>query len=161
VASCRMKLSFTQQIHQVVQHSSSLQAHQLVSITEYVRDPKRIGPPLAVGRMAVDSDVLSQDGARGKAVFVLHAWKDHLFDMGHKGNPPDPWEMTHVAATNQHSVDEDRHDNTEEEQLPDPSVDALGSQLAQTQVDDPAPTADLTKEGALNYCNMFCIPYSW
>ncbi|OAX35496.1 hypothetical protein K503DRAFT_696918 [Rhizopogon vinicolor AM-OR11-026] len=130
----------------VVQHASSLKTHQLVCITEYIRDSTRIGPPLAVGRMAVDSGVLSQDGAKGKAVFVLHAWKDHLFDMGHKGSPPDPWEMNHPAVTDQHVVDEDRPDDTQKDVSADPSVDALRSQLEQTQVDDDAPATELTKE---------------
>ena len=45
------------------------------------------GPPLAVGRLAVDLDTLKAD-AKGKAVHVLHTWKDHLFDMGNKADPP-------------------------------------------------------------------------
>jgi translation initiation factor 2D len=130
----------------VVQHASPLHTHQLVSITEYIRDSTRIGPPLAVGRMAVDSEVLSEDGAKGKAVFVLHAWKDHLFDMGHKGNPPDPWEMN----ADHHAVGEDRPDGAVNDVLTESSVNASSSQLEQTQAGDPTPTTDLTKDGASN-----------
>ncbi|KAG1774733.1 hypothetical protein EV702DRAFT_1280422 [Suillus placidus] len=127
----------------VVQHPPSLQAGQLVSITEHIHNSTRIGPPLAVGHMAVDSDILSEAAAKGKAVFVLHAWNDHLFDMGHKGNPPDPWEMSHSVANDQQAI-EDKDDT--ESNSKEPVVDALGSQLEQTQLDDPAPTIELTKE---------------
>ncbi|KAH7922526.1 hypothetical protein BV22DRAFT_1070355 [Leucogyrophana mollusca] len=74
----------------VVQHAHSLSQSQLVSVTEYTRDHNRVGPPLAVGRMAVDGAVLAQEGAKGKAVIILHTWKDSLFEMGGKGDPPDP-----------------------------------------------------------------------
>ncbi|KAG1728969.1 uncharacterized protein EDB91DRAFT_1085903 [Suillus paluster] len=100
---------------------SSSSPAQLVSITRHIRDLTRIGPPLAVGRLAVGSRALSAVGAKGKAVFVLHAWNDHLFDMGHKGNPPG------LAGS----------DVSKE-----PSVAALGS----TQLDKPTPTIELTKE---------------
>lgn len=128
----------------VVQHPPSLQAGQLVSITEHIHHSTLIGSPLAVGRMAVDSDVLSEAAAKGKAVFVLHAWNDHLFDMGHKGNPPDPWEMSSLVANDQQAIED--KDDTENNGAKEPLVDALGSHLEQTQLDDPAPTMELTKD---------------
>ncbi|KAG1789499.1 uncharacterized protein HD556DRAFT_1397101 [Suillus plorans] len=128
----------------VVQHPPSLQAGQLVSITEYIHHSTHIGSPLAVGHMAVDSDVLSEAGSKGKAVFVLHAWNDHLFDMGHKGNPPDPWEMSHSTTNDQYSTEDE--DVTENDALKEPLVDALSSHLEQTQLDDHAPKIELTKE---------------
>ncbi|KAF9449080.1 hypothetical protein P691DRAFT_668180 [Macrolepiota fuliginosa MF-IS2] len=52
-----------------------------------------VSPPLAVGRMAVSSEdlkVKSEADEKGKAVLVLHTWKDHLWEMGQKGDvPPD------------------------------------------------------------------------
>ena len=61
---------------------------QLVSIVQRTTgSPSTRGPPLAVGRLAVDLNVLDA-GARGKAVHVLHTWKDHLFDLGNKADPP-------------------------------------------------------------------------
>lgn len=99
--------------------------------------------------MAVDSDVLSEAAAKGKAVFVLHAWNDHLFDMGHKGNPPDPWEMSPPLANDQQVIE--NKDDTENNGTKEPLVDALGSHLEQKQLDDPAPTIELTKDGALNH----------
>lgn len=128
----------------VVQHPPSLQTGQLVSITEYVHHSTRIGSPLAVGHMAVDSDALSEAAGKGKAVFVLHAWNDHLFDMGHKGNPPDPWEMKHLVANNEQVIED--KDDVENKVSKEPVVDALSSHLEQTQLDDPAPTIELTKE---------------
>jgi len=101
--------------------------------------------------VAVDSDVLSEDAAKGKAVFVLHAWNDHLFDMGHKGNPPDPWEMSNSATNDQQAIE--GKDDTENNVSKEPVVGALGSHLEQIQLDDPAPTIELTKEGVLNHIN--------
>ncbi|RDX44971.1 eukaryotic translation initiation factor SUI1 family protein [Lentinus brumalis] len=77
----------------VIQHSPSLVPEQLVSITQYHRDA--LGPPLAVGRMAVSSDTLrsaDETDVKGKAVYVLHTWKDALWDMGpsKKADPPAP-----------------------------------------------------------------------
>lgn len=60
--------------------------HQLVAVTQYERGKR--GPPLAVGRMALDASKL-RDGAKGKAVHVLHTYKDRLWEMGDKSGPPD------------------------------------------------------------------------
>jgi hypothetical protein len=47
------------------------------------------GPPLAVGRMAVDADKIDHGVTKGKAaVIVFHAWKDHLWTIGSKGKIP-------------------------------------------------------------------------
>ncbi|KAH8101298.1 eukaryotic translation initiation factor SUI1 family protein [Cristinia sonorae] len=99
----------------VVQHVSTLEAGQLVAVTQYhpsisKHNPNdsnnptlvpRIGPPLAVGRMALSSAELrsraNQDGEerKGKAVLVLHTWKDWLWDMGSgkKTDVPKPREI--------------------------------------------------------------------
>ncbi|KAH0833987.1 hypothetical protein J3R83DRAFT_11221 [Lanmaoa asiatica] len=73
----------------VVQVSSpNVSPQQLVSVVQRtVGSTSTCGPPLAVGRLAVDLDTLKAAG-KGKAVHVLHTWKDHLFDMGNKGDPP-------------------------------------------------------------------------
>ena len=64
-------------------------------MTQY--HPGAVGPPLAVGRMAVSSDALRSDEDRdvkGKAVYILHTWKDALWEMGpsKKAEPPAPRE---------------------------------------------------------------------
>ncbi|KAI0298457.1 hypothetical protein B0F90DRAFT_1952301 [Multifurca ochricompacta] len=53
------------------------------------------GPPLAVGRMAVDPNSIDHGVTKGKAVLVLHTWKDHLWALGSKKDPP---EAVPVAA---------------------------------------------------------------
>lgn len=49
----------------------------------------QIGPALAVGHMALKSDQIEGSG-KGKAVNIVHVWKDHLWEMGGKEDPPAP-----------------------------------------------------------------------
>ena len=88
---------------EVVQHSATLVPDQLVSISQYHRGA--LGPPLAVGRMAVSSDTLrsaEETDIKGKAVYVLHTWKDALWEMGpsKKTDPPPPREVQAQPAEN-------------------------------------------------------------
>lgn len=39
--------------------------------------------------MAVDADKIDHGVTKGKAVIVLHTWKDHLWAIGSKGEPPE------------------------------------------------------------------------
>ena len=91
-SSCVSSSRTKTHVFQVIHHSPSLQPHQLVSILQYNRDPENpsLTPPLAVGRMAVPSETLSQGRTeKGKAVLVLHTWKDHLWHMGSKRDVPE------------------------------------------------------------------------
>ncbi|KAG7087712.1 hypothetical protein E1B28_013659 [Marasmius oreades] len=75
----------------VVHHTSNLSQGQLVSVCKYERCDgiPTLSSPLAVGRMAVSSDQLVDGGKeKGKAVLVLHTWKDHLWGLGSKEEPP-------------------------------------------------------------------------
>ncbi|KAL0571249.1 hypothetical protein V5O48_010719 [Marasmius crinis-equi] len=74
----------------VVHHTPDLKEGQLVSVCKYERHEgvPTLSPPLAVGRMAVSSDQLAGD-EKGKAVLVLQTWKDHLWAMGSKADPPE------------------------------------------------------------------------
>ncbi|RDB15094.1 Eukaryotic translation initiation factor 2D [Hypsizygus marmoreus] len=76
----------------VVHHAPSLRENQLVSIVQYnhSRETPTISPPLAVGRMALPGDMIDAGQEKGKAVYVLHTWKDHLWEMGSKGDVPEP-----------------------------------------------------------------------
>ncbi|EEB96835.1 hypothetical protein MPER_03958, partial [Moniliophthora perniciosa FA553] len=77
---------------EVVHHTPSLKEVQLVSVCKYEshNGTPTLSPPLAVGRMAVSSDQLADGGReKGKAVIVLHTWKDHLWEMGNKSEPPE------------------------------------------------------------------------
>ena len=68
----------------VVQHSASFNQDQLVVVSQYHRGAV-LGYPLAVGRAALSSDALDradEQDAKGKAVYILHTWKDSLWDLG-------------------------------------------------------------------------------
>jgi translation initiation factor 2D len=75
---------------QVITSPPALQPNQLVSVTQYSQSPSstsKVDTPLAVGQMAVHSDSMKEDGKKGKAVNVLHTWKDCLWDLGRGGEP--------------------------------------------------------------------------
>ncbi|EED83598.1 hypothetical eukaryotic translation initiation factor eIF1/SUI1 [Postia placenta Mad-698-R] len=68
----------------VIQHTLGLSETQLVAVTQYHSGGK-LGFPVAVGRMAVSGETLQaadERDVKGKAVYVLHTWKDALWDMG-------------------------------------------------------------------------------
>ncbi|KAI6041699.1 hypothetical protein EDC04DRAFT_2867061 [Pisolithus marmoratus] len=72
---------------------------QLVAIAQYITDsPTTRGPPLAVGRLAADLDKLKAVG-KGKAVHLLHSWKDYLFTMGSKADPPGVVEIQEIGES--------------------------------------------------------------
>jgi len=75
------------------QPSASLPVGQLVCITQEYEPTKggtaRVGPALAVGRMVISSDLV-EGGKKGKALTLLHAWKDQLWEMGGGEKPPRP-----------------------------------------------------------------------
>lgn len=61
-------------------------------MTQYyptVNGVPQIGPALAVGHMALPSDQIRGSG-KGKGVNIVHTWKDHLWEMGRKEDPPPP-----------------------------------------------------------------------
>jgi translation initiation factor 2D len=70
-----------------VQAPTGASVGSLVGIAQVMRDAQ--GPPLAVGRMAVCSDKIDNGVTKGKAVNVLHTWKDYLWAMGCKVDPPE------------------------------------------------------------------------
>lgn len=122
----------------VVQHSVPLAVDQLVAVTQYHRE--RLGSPLAVGRMAVTSDTLreaDEKDTKGKAVYVLHTWKDSLWDMGvsSKMDVPEPREIPKPAAE-ETSVGEQEGDKTDAE------GEMLADDTAKLQLDDAAQPDD-------------------
>ena len=49
-----------------------------------------LGPALAVGRMILDGErIIAENITKGKAVNIIHTFKDSLWSMGSKSNPPD------------------------------------------------------------------------
>ncbi len=141
----------------MVQHSPALAPDQLVSVTQYHRGT--IGPPLAVGTMAVSSDTLrsaEETDVKGKAVYVLHTWKDALWEMGpsKKMDVPAPRELK--ASEADVSDDEDGDPDGE----PNETAEAASKEVdnkqpeAETKLGDASPeagsstsTAKLTPEG--------------
>ncbi|THH17973.1 hypothetical protein EUX98_g9030 [Antrodiella citrinella] len=116
---------------QVIQHTPSLHPNQLVAITQYhsplpstnpANPTPRIGPPLAVGHSVVSSDQLrggSNGGGeegKGKAVLVLHAWKDHLWNVGigRKMEVPEP-RLVGLQEAVEEDEDEDEDEGEDEE----------------------------------------------
>jgi len=47
--------------------------------------------------MALFSDEIREDGRKGKAVFVLHTWKDCLWELGTGGDVPEAIEIPAVG----------------------------------------------------------------
>lgn len=76
----------------VMHHVRGLAEGQLVGIMKVSRKDGslQLSMPLVVGRMALPSDqIVSGQQEKGKAVHVLHAWKDHLWEMGSKPDIPE------------------------------------------------------------------------
>ncbi|TFY76449.1 hypothetical protein EWM64_g7560 [Hericium alpestre] len=70
----------------------------LVCITTH-QDRAR-GPAFAVGRMAVHgAQIVSNQVTKGKAVTILHIFRDHLFMMGSKCQPPEPMPFTATSTS--------------------------------------------------------------
>ncbi|KAI6042425.1 hypothetical protein EDC04DRAFT_3139203 [Pisolithus marmoratus] len=70
---------------------------QLAAIAKYITDsPTMRGPPLVVRCLAADLEKLKA-GGKGKAVHLLHSWKDYLFAMGSKADPPGVVEIQEVG----------------------------------------------------------------
>lgn len=117
-------------LKQVIQHTPTLLPDQLVSITQYhpplvnPTDPNspipRIGPPLAVGHMAVSSGGLKAGGEerKGKAVLVVHTWKDCLWEMGsgRKAEVPAPRELIVSEEGERAEVHEVEDDDDDDDQ---------------------------------------------
>ncbi|KAI5834320.1 hypothetical protein K523DRAFT_294091 [Schizophyllum commune Tattone D] len=78
----------------VTSYIPGLQKGQLVAVRRLIggASPK-VSPPLAVGHMALSSDELKEDH-KGKAVLITHTWKDHLWEMGPKTEPPEDTPLT-------------------------------------------------------------------
>ncbi|KAF7791573.1 hypothetical protein EIP86_002589 [Pleurotus ostreatoroseus] len=88
----------------VVQHSAGLLPDQLVSVTQYHRE--KLGPPLAVGRMAVSAETLrraDKEDIKGKAAIILHTWRDSLWDLGSskKLDVPEPRDLPPPPASSE------------------------------------------------------------
>ncbi|KAN0141791.1 hypothetical protein V8E53_000253 [Lactarius tabidus] len=80
----------------VVQAPAHATVGTLVGIAQFARDAR--GPPLAVGHMTVDVNKINNGVNNGKAVAVLHTWKDHLWALGSRGQPPNALPLVDEAT---------------------------------------------------------------
>jgi translation initiation factor 2D len=131
----------------VVQHTPGLKEGQLVSISQYDRTPNVIGPTLAVGRMAIDSESFRDEDRKGKAVIILHTWKDHLWIMGAGGEVP---EGRTIASTNgteaeTPSAEEDINGHSS----PTPAQEAAEDTPLPTTEPDTSNNTDVSPPGAI------------
>ncbi|KAL1683185.1 hypothetical protein EV122DRAFT_258652 [Schizophyllum commune] len=91
----------------VTSYIPGLQKGQLVAVRRLIGGaPPKVSPPLAVGHMALSSDELKEDH-KGKAVLITHTWKDHLWEMGPKTEPPEDTPLTAPTADGQADADSD------------------------------------------------------
>ncbi|KAJ7056989.1 eukaryotic translation initiation factor SUI1 family protein [Mycena amicta] len=119
----------------VVHLSPSLKEGQLVSICQYTRDANALSPPLAVGRMALSGDEIENGRQeKGKAVYTLHTWKDHLWDMGSKSDVP---ESSAMSSSQEPSQDEPTGSDPSPQP---PSAESLTGEDAETTAVSLTPT---------------------
>jgi len=154
----------------VVQISSqTVVPPQLVAITQHTNtSPTARGPPLAVGRLAVDLNMVREE--KGKAVHVLHTWKDHLFDLGCKGDPPGIVEIEVVGGEAMEGEElKTGADPAGVQDLPDADVDEVdGKDIKRSDVESKVgsppsaapkthiqPEVQLSKEGDI-YFHLCC-----
>jgi translation initiation factor 2D len=89
------------------------------SLGEFLIGQKRaivIGPastPVAVGTMALSAKQLAQQGLHGKALKVLHFYRDHLWALGTKENPPLTLPSDAEAAAEEAADGEESPENEE------------------------------------------------
>ncbi|KAI5999986.1 hypothetical protein EDD15DRAFT_2236013 [Pisolithus albus] len=117
-----------------IPQSQTMAPPQLVAIAQYIKDSQTTrGPPLAVGHLAADLGRLKA-GGKGKAVHLLHSWKDCLFNVGSKIDPPEVL------------VESDEPSAEAEEDDADPHVDPAPKHLVQRS----RPAPQFSKEGELH-----------
>ena len=149
----------------MIQHSAGLVPDQLVSVTQYHRE--KLGPPLAVGRMAVSAETLrraDKEDIKGKAAIILHTWKDSLWDLGSSKkldvpelrdlSPLPPSEGGEIAEEPSEDIPTaDVQSNATEPANADPGISAPTTlapeqpSVAQTKPETPNTQPTLTAEG--------------
>ncbi|KAK1216736.1 hypothetical protein PQX77_020623 [Marasmius sp. AFHP31] len=128
----------------VVHHSTNLSEGQLVSVCKYERREgvPTLSSPLAVGRMAVSGERLVDGGQeKGKAVLVFHTWKDHLWAMGSKAEPPEDVPIQTSMETEENEDGGEQH----------PDVPEVTNALEELSTDDPKPPPEAEAEESYTY----------
>ena len=150
-----------------MQRPSSLQANSLVSITQYSRNA--LGPSLAVGRLFIDAERIgSGSDTKGKAVAVLHTWKDHLWGMGSKGDPPEAIPAPVIVPTADSADWLAGESSSPPEPCPDPVHVPSGGDTPENEVvvrptgsptPDHAKSETLTPEGTITVASSMPLPH--
>ncbi|EIN05785.1 hypothetical protein PUNSTDRAFT_145708 [Punctularia strigosozonata HHB-11173 SS5] len=117
----------------VVRHAPTLASKQLVCVNEH-HDGK-LGYPLAVGHMEVDSDKLRSENDKGTAVRILHTWQDELWALGSKRGPPGPMDRTTSAHESDYEEqDRSSHSGDESSDAEDSASDSESGLDEETEV---------------------------
>ena len=102
-----------------------------------------------------------KEGGKGKAVHVLHSWKDHLFDLGSKVDPPG---IVGAVDDATEGNEEPKSDSADEQDSPDANIkDVDGATDLESKVESQTtaskirtnPEPQLSKEGDL-YLEFCC-----
>ncbi|KAJ7657881.1 eukaryotic translation initiation factor SUI1 family protein [Mycena polygramma] len=123
----------------VVHLTPSLKEGQLVSISQYTHgENPTLSSPLSVGRMALPSDQIQAGRQeKGKAVYILHTWKDHLWDMGSKPDVPEAVSFAAALEPVQDMANDEQPDNAS----PPPPSEDPGGEVPETADTPPAATS--------------------
>ena len=140
-------------------------AGTLIGIAQFTRDAR--GPPLAVGHMAIDVNKINNGVTKGKAVVVLHTWKDNLWALGSKGEPPDALPLadeTTGGAEDEKCGDGGVDGNVGNADAPQPSASqepAAENAPAATQdgTGETEEIEELTPEGAVLILTVLVVPH--
>jgi translation initiation factor 2D len=111
--------------------------------------------------MAVDSDKIDNGVTKGKAVVVLHTWKDHLWALGSKGDPPDAIPVAEDEATAGASDQKDNGDGADgngRDAGPEPAAEnpPVATEEGTVETEE---IEKLTPEGTVLFTVPFFVPH--
>ena len=69
--------------------------------------------------MALASDEIKEDGKKGKAVYILHTWKDYLWELGGGGDVPEVRDVTVADNETEGDADGDEGESTGPSERPE------------------------------------------
>lgn len=95
--------------------------------------------------MAVKSDQLV-GGAKGKAVHIVHTFKDHLWEMGSRSDPPDPVPLNQDSKQQAASATTDRADKDLRAPTPDGEADSLSDKLQEAKISENTSPESIAEE---------------
>jgi len=103
--------------------------------------------------MAVDTDQITDDNTvKGRAVIVLHTWKDHLWMIGAKGEPPEPVPLSSKPQEEGQAVNANKSHDTpsaDRESIETTSAPTAELDLVEPLQDETSPEQSLSPDGNL------------